>query len=96
MAHRGTAGRGGSPYLLWPQTTIATAAIWNRDGQEMVKQCRKPDIMADAAYAILTKGLDFTGQFLIDEQVRMDGVRDFASYACAPGEPLRRDLFHDA
>jgi len=82
---------------LWPQTTIATAAVWNRAGQDMVRQSRKPEIMAEAAHAILTKGLDFTGRFLIDEQVLRDaGVRDFTAYACAPGEALRRDLFLDA
>ena len=82
---------------LWPQTTIATAAIWNRVGQDLIKQCRKPEIMADAAHAILTKGLDITGTFQIDEQVlRSEGVQDFTRYACAPGEPLRRDLFLDA
>ena len=82
---------------LWPQTTIATAAIWNRAGQDLIKQCRKPEIMADAAHAILTRELDFTGKFLIDEQVlRNEGVQDFTPYACAPGEPLRRDLFLDA
>lgn len=38
-----------------------------------------------------------TGRFLIDEQVlRDEGVRDFAAYACAPGESLRRNLFLDA
>ena len=53
--------------------------------------------MADAAHAILCKGLDLTGRFLIDEQVlRAEGVQDFAPYASTPGEPLRRDLFLDA
>jgi citronellol/citronellal dehydrogenase len=81
---------------LWPQTIISTAAIWNLGGQDMVKHCRKPEIMADAAHAILTKGLDFTGKFLIDEEVlRGEGVEDFAPYAFAPGESLRRDLFLD-
>jgi citronellol/citronellal dehydrogenase len=81
---------------LWPQTTIGTAAIWNLRGQEAIKSCRNPEIVADAAYAILTKGRDFTGNFLIDEQVlREDGVENFIPYACAPGEPLQRDLFLD-
>jgi citronellol/citronellal dehydrogenase len=52
--------------------------------------------MADAAHAILTRGIDFTGKFLIDEQMlRGTGVEDFSSYACVPGEPLRPDLFLD-
>jgi citronellol/citronellal dehydrogenase len=79
---------------LWPQTIIATAAINMLGGPELLRHCRKPEIMADAAYVILTKGRDFTGNFLIDEQVLAgEGVHDFAKYACAPGETLRRDLF---
>lgn len=79
---------------LWPQTWIATAAIRNVAGPDAMKHCRKADIMADAAHAIVTKGLSFTGKFLIDEQVlRDEGLHDFAPYACAPGESLRRDLF---
>jgi citronellol/citronellal dehydrogenase len=82
---------------LWPQTWIDTAAIRLVGGPDAAKHCRKPEIMADAAHAVLTKGLDFTGGFLIDEQVlRDEGVRDFERYASAPGEPLRRDLFLDA
>jgi citronellol/citronellal dehydrogenase len=81
---------------LWPQTIIATAAISVLGGQDLIKNCRKPEIMADAAYTILTKGLDFTGKFLIDEQLlRGEGVEDFSSYACVSGEPLRADLFVD-
>src|SRR2546421_2201785 len=79
---------------LWPQTWIATAAIWNRAGGEMVKYCRKPDIMADAAHAILLKDAAYGGNFLIDEQVlRAEGVTDFAQYACVPGAEPRKDLF---
>jgi citronellol/citronellal dehydrogenase len=82
---------------LWPQTWIDTAAIRLVAGTQAVKHARKADIMADAAYAVLTKGLTFTGNFLIDEQVlRDEGVRDFNRYACAPGESLSRDLFLDA
>ncbi len=82
---------------LWPQTTIATAAMWHLGGQEALRNCRKPEIMADAAHAILTTGRDFSGQFLIDEQVlRGEGVQDFTPYAFAPGEPLQRDLFLDS
>jgi citronellol/citronellal dehydrogenase len=81
---------------LWPQTIIATAAIRNLGGQDLIKHCRKPEIMADAAHAILTKGIDFTGKFLIDEEVlRGEGVEDFTPYACDSGKPLRQDLFLD-
>jgi len=82
---------------LWPQTWIATAAIRSVAGEDAVKHCRKPEIMADAAHAILTKGLDFTGKFLIDEELlRSEGVRDFGRYAAVPGASLKRDLFLDA
>lgn len=81
---------------LWPQTLIATAAIRNLGGEDLLRHSRKPEIMADAAYAILTKGLDFTGNFLIDEQVlHSEGIEDFSTYAYIPGEPLRSDLFVD-
>ena len=73
---------------------IATAAIHRLGGPELLKHCRKPEIMADAAHAMLTKGLDFTGNFLMDEQVLgSEGIREFAAYACIPGENLQRDLF---
>jgi len=81
---------------LWPQTLIATAAIRIFD-EDLTRQSRKPDIMADAAYTILTKGLDVTGRFFIDEAVlRDEGLKDFSVYACVPGATLRRDLYLDA
>jgi citronellol/citronellal dehydrogenase len=81
---------------LWPETMIATAAIVMLRGQEAFKHCRKPEIMGDAAYEVLTQGLDFTGNFVRDEQVlRQSGVTDFDRYAFAPGERLQRDLFLD-
>lgn len=80
---------------LWPQTLIATAAIQMID-QDLIRQSRKPDIMADAAHAILTKGLDVTGRFFIDEAVlRDEGIEDFSSYAYLPGATLQRDLYLD-
>ena len=48
-------GEGIGVNSLWPLTTIATAAVQNLlGGHDMVSQSRKPDIMADAAHAILT------------------------------------------
>lgn len=72
---------------LWPRTLIATAAIQMIGGQEMFKQARTPEIMADAAHAILTKpSREFTGQFCIDDVVlHQNGVRDFSKYAVVPG-----------
>ncbi len=81
---------------LWPRTTIATAAIQNLLGGEKVMQCsRKPEIMADAAHAILTRNSrDFTGNFFIDEEVlRSCGVTSFEDYSVVPGAPLMTDLF---
>ena len=82
---------------LWPQTWIATAAIAHIAGEQGLKASRKPEIMADAAHAILTKGIEYTGKFLIDEAVlREEGVTDVARYAAVPGGSPRRDLFLDS
>jgi citronellol/citronellal dehydrogenase len=73
---------------LWPRTVIATAAVQNLlGGDATVRQSRKPDIMADAAHAILTrKSSDFTGNFCVDEDLlRKVGVTDFTHYAMTPG-----------
>jgi len=72
---------------LWPRTTIATAAIQMVGGDPMMKQSRKPEIMADAAHAMLCKpAKEFTGQFCIDDLVLYEaGVRDFSQYAAVPG-----------
>jgi citronellol/citronellal dehydrogenase len=81
---------------LWPQTVIDTAAL-QVISQDLARQSRKPAIMADAAHAILTKGLDVTGRFFIDDAVlRGEGVKDLDSYACVPGATLQRDFFLDA
>jgi citronellol/citronellal dehydrogenase len=67
---------------LWPRTTIDTEAIRLIMGEEMRQRCRLPEIVADAAHAILTKdSRSFTGQFCIDEEVlRAAGVTDFSRY----------------
>lgn len=81
---------------LWPKTAIATAAIAMLPGVD-TNMCRTPEIVADAAHAILTRPSDqTTGQFLIDEEVlRAAGVTDFEGYAVAPGNPLLPDFFLD-
>ena len=81
---------------LWPRTTIATAAVQNLlGGDEVVKGSRKPDIMADAAYIILTKpSREFTGQFCIDDETLASaGITDLAGYAVVPGAKLLPDFF---
>lgn len=67
---------------LWPRTTIDTAAIRNVVGAELAGRSRTPEIMADAAHAILTKPSGaVTGQFLIDDEVlAAEGVTDFSKY----------------
>ncbi len=73
---------------LWPRTVIATAAVQNLlGGDVMTNASRKPEIMADAAHWILTqKSTEYTGHFAIDEDVlRKSGVTDFSAYAVTPG-----------
>lgn len=68
---------------LWPKTAIATAAVNNLlGGEEAIKRCRKPEIMADAAYIIFTKSSrECTGNFFVDEEVlRESGIMDFSQY----------------
>ena len=82
---------------LWPMTSIDTAAVRNvLGGDSMAKMSRVPDIMADAAYEVLSKpSSEATGQFYIDEFVLKDaGVTDFDQYN-QPGYdgPLAADFF---
>ena len=71
---------------LWPMTAIETAALKMIAGVD-TNFCRKPEIMADAAYLILNKDAKTTtGNFFIDEEVlRESGVSDFDSYLVVPG-----------
>ena len=83
---------------LWPRTTIATAAVQMLGGDPLMRASRTPEIMADAAHAILTRpSRAFTGNFCIDDLVLWEaGVRDFSKYAAVPGtkdEDLRLDFF---
>jgi citronellol/citronellal dehydrogenase len=81
---------------LWPKTVIATAAVINfPGGKEAIGRCRKPDIMADAAHAILTRSSrGCTGNFFIDEEVlAAEGKGDLDHYAVSPGADLLPDFF---
>lgn len=80
---------------LWPKTAIHTAAIDMLMGGDGAAASRKPSVLADAAYAILTKpSRTFTGNFCIDEKLlRQEGVTDFEQYSCVPGSKLRPDFF---
>jgi len=78
---------------LWPRTTIATAAIQNNFPEAILRASRKPAIVADAAYQILTGGRS-SGNFYVDEDVlRAAGISDFEQYAVSPGSALFSDLF---
>jgi citronellol/citronellal dehydrogenase len=81
---------------LWPRTTIATAAV-SAFFPAAVQASRQPQIMADAAHAILVSDSRSTsGHFFIDDEVlRAAGVTDFDRYAVNPGSALHPDLFLD-
>jgi citronellol/citronellal dehydrogenase len=75
-------GEGIAFNALWPRTGIDTAAIAYIAGAEMLRRCRKPEIMADAAHAIVTRDArTCSGNFFIDDEVlREAGVTDFSVY----------------
>jgi citronellol/citronellal dehydrogenase len=88
--------RGIAANSLWPRTTIATAAVANLlGGADMIARSRTPQIMADAAWAILTRDpRTCTGEFLIDDDVlAQEGVTDLSPYG---GDDLELDIFLDA
>lgn len=80
---------------LWPKTTIATSAIKVNFPPELYAASRNPEIVANAAYWILTQNSrELTGQFLIDEEVLTQaGETDFNRYNMMPGVTPMRDLF---
>ncbi len=81
---------------LWPRTTIATAAVQNLlGGQMLMNMSRTPEILADAVFHILNEPSDkCTGNCFLDEQVlATHGVTDLSSYSVVPGAQLFTDLF---
>lgn len=81
---------------LWPRTVIATAAVQNLlGGDETIAHCRTPEIMADAAYEILTRpSRATTGNFFVDEDLlRETGVTNFDKYQIDPNGELWPDFF---
>jgi len=81
---------------LWPRTTIATAAVKNLlGGEALIKMSRHPEIVADAAFYILSKpSSECTGNTFIDEDVlAAEGITDLSSYSVVPGAILYNDLF---
>ncbi|HXD05263.1 MAG TPA: NAD(P)-dependent oxidoreductase [Burkholderiaceae bacterium] len=71
---------------LWPRTAIATAALQMIPGVD-VNRCRKPQILADAAYFILTSDArKTTGNFFIDDELlAQHGITDLEPYSVVPG-----------
>lgn len=84
---------------LWPRTAIHTAAIEMLTGPDSAKVSRKPEIMSDAAYYILTRpSKSCSGNFFIDDDVlRAEGITDLTKYACDPSyaDKLMPDFFLD-
>ena len=83
---------------LWPRTLIATAAVeFALGGQAMLHHARSPQIMADAAHAILCRpARSCSGRFLLDDEVLAEeGVLDFERYRNDPSCDLLPDLFVD-
>ena len=81
---------------LWPRTTIATAAVQNLlGGDVLMNMSRKPEIVADAVFYILQRpSKTCTGNTFIDEEIlKEEGVTDFEQYAITPGGELFNDLF---
>jgi NAD(P)-dependent dehydrogenase (short-subunit alcohol dehydrogenase family) len=81
---------------LWPRTTIATAAVMNLlGGQMLINMSRTPEILADAAYYILKRPSgQCTGNCYLDEAVLAEeGITDLAGYSVVPGAHLYTDLF---
>ena len=91
-------GRGIGVNALWPRTAIATAAVQNLlGGDESMARSRKPEVYADAAYAVLSQPAhSYTGQSLLCEDVLLEaGVTDLSVYDCVPGSDLGVDLWVD-
>ncbi len=80
---------------LWPRTAIATAAMKNvLTGEEGLAHCRKPEIVADAAWHVLNKPKSFSGNFLIDDNfLAENGITDFDQYHVDPAHDLLPDFF---
>jgi citronellol/citronellal dehydrogenase len=83
---------------VWPATTIATAAVQNLLGGEVLMQMsRRPEIVADAAFYILKQSsASCSGNFFTDEEVLLkEGITDFSAYAVNPEQKLMKDIFLD-
>jgi citronellol/citronellal dehydrogenase len=83
---------------LWPRAIIATAAVQNLlGGDAAMARSRTPEVMADAAHAILTRpSRECTGNFFLAEDVLVaEGETDLGRYAASPGAAPAVDLYVD-
>ena len=81
---------------LWPRTTIATAAVKNLlGGETLINMSRQPEIMADAAFYILSKFSSecTANNFIDDEVLALEGITDLSAYSVVAGGKLYNDLF---
>jgi len=87
--------QGTAVHALWPRTVIATAALAMLGDAVKPENCRKPEIMADAAHWVLAqRSREVSGNFFIDDEVlEKMGVTDLDQYAVQPGKELLPDLF---
>lgn len=88
--------RGVAVNALWPRTLIATDALNMIPGVDL-RNGRRPQIMADAAHAVLVReAAGFSGRFLVDDEVLAEaGITDLSGYAVDPDAALLPDLFLD-
>ncbi len=91
------APRGIAVNALWPVTVIDTAALRMLGDRVDPSRCRTPEVVADAAHAILVRdSRSTTGRFFLDEEALAEaGVTDLGRYAVDPEKPLLKDLFVD-
>jgi citronellol/citronellal dehydrogenase len=84
---------------LWPKTLVATAAVQNLlGGDAAMSQSRRPEIVADAAYEVLTRDSRSctANLFLVEDVLEEAGVTDLTPYSYAgAGAQLAPDLFVD-
>jgi citronellol/citronellal dehydrogenase len=81
---------------LWPRTIIATAAVQNLlGGDAAMAASRTPEIVADAAYAIVRRPPgDATGNTYLDDEVLAAAcITNLSGYAAGDGADLALDLF---
>lgn len=80
---------------LWPRVGVETPAALVHGGDELRSEFRKPEIMAEAAYRIVSKkAREFTGNFCIDDTfLWSEGERELEKYSVVPGAELVPDYF---